>query len=150
LLRFQRADGSEFIKIADFGLGQRPDNPSGQMTTSVFGTKGYIDPVAQITQNFTAPSDIYSLGVTMRELLTGNKSLRRSIPGPPKFQALITTMTDPNVNNRPSARQTFEQVRTVLQRTPVPPVQKPEASALGLLVAGVAVVVGVCLLANAE
>jgi serine/threonine protein kinase len=149
LLRFQRVDGSEFIKIADFGLGQRPDNPSGQMTTSVFGTKGYIDPVAQSTQNFTAPSDIYSLGVTMRELLTGNRSSWGWIPGPPKFRTLIKSMTDSNVNNRPSARQIFERARAVLEEAPAPAAQKSEALAFGLMVAGAVVVVG-ALLANAE
>jgi serine/threonine protein kinase len=98
------------VKIADFGLGQRSDSRSG--TTSPFGTDGYIDPVAQIAKTFTPASDIFSLGITMIEVLTGSRDLRNSIPGPPEFQALIRSMTafDPfaktfNVDCRPTARQ---------------------------------------------
>ena len=110
LLRFTDANGSELIKIADFGLGQRPDNPSGPMTASPFGTVGYIDPIAQISQTFTPASDIYSLGVTARELLTGNKDLRNPIPGPPEFRALISSMTHFDLNRRPTARQIPQQI----------------------------------------
>jgi serine/threonine protein kinase len=150
LLRFKRADGSDLIKIADFGLGQRPDNPSGGMTTSVFGTKGYIDPIAQLTGHFAAVSDIYSLGVTMRELATGSRSLRTTVPGPKKFQDLIASMTDSNVENRPMAREVFERVQAILQAPTPPPVQESERNGLGWLLAGAAVVVGACLLAEGD
>ncbi len=115
LLRFRDAGGSELIKIADFGLGQRPDNPSGPMTASPFGTKGYIDPIAQMYQNFTPASDIYSLGITARELLTGSKDLRNPIPGPSEFRALISSMTHFDLNSRPTARQISQQVESILQ-----------------------------------
>jgi serine/threonine protein kinase len=146
LLRFNRADGSELIKIADFGVGQRPDSPCGLMTTSVFGTKGYIDPVAQISQRFSAASDIYSLGVTMRELLTGSKLFWIRIPGPPEFKSLIASMTDLNVNNRPAARQIFNQVQAILQATPAPAVQASAGNGLGWLLASAAVLIGACML----
>lgn len=120
LLRFRDAKESEIVKIADFGLGQRSDTLSG--TTSPFGTEGYIDPVAQITQRFTPASDIFSLGITMMELLTGSRNLRDSIPGPPEFQSLIRSMAafdlfvkDFNSNRRPTARQICEQMQLILQ-----------------------------------
>jgi serine/threonine protein kinase len=150
LLRFNRADGSELIKIADFGLGQRSDNPFGQMTTSVFGTKGYIDPVAQISRSFSAASDIYSLGVTIRELLTGNRIVWMWIPGPSEFRTLISSMTDANVNHRPTARQIFERVDTILHMTPVPAVQASAGKGVGALFAGAAVVVGLLILAAGD
>jgi serine/threonine protein kinase len=148
LLRFNRADGSELIKIADFGLGQRPDDPSGQMTTSVFGTKGYIDPVAQLTQKFAAASDIFSLGITLRELLTGSRSSWLGIPGPPEFQALIASMTDSNVDNRPTARQIFQRIQAILQAPPVRAIQESDDKGLGWLLAGAALVLGVLILAD--
>jgi len=150
LLRFNRPDGSELIKIADFGLGQRPDNPSGQMTTSVFGTEGYIDPVAKVTGHFKAASDIYSLGVTMRELLTGSRGLWNRIPGPHPFRALVASMTDPRPDNRPNARQIHGETRTILETPPVASVAESDSKGIGLLLAGAAVVLGACLLANAE
>jgi serine/threonine protein kinase len=150
LLRFKRADGSDLIKIADFGLGQRPDNPSGGMTTSVFGTKGYIDPIAQLTGNFAAVSDIHSLGVTIRELATGSRSLWNSVPGTTEFQALIASMTDSNVENRPMAREVFGRIQAILQAPPAPKVHEPQDNGLGWLLAGAAIFVGACLLADGE
>jgi len=43
------------------------------MTHSPFGTKGYIDPVAEATGIYDASSDIFSLARTINELLTGNR-----------------------------------------------------------------------------
>jgi len=150
LLRFKREDGSDLIKIADFGLGQRADNPFGQMTTSVFGTKGYIDPVALTSGKFRAASDIYSLGVTMRELLTGSRALWTGIPGPPELQALIASMTDADVEKRPTAREVFEQVRVILEAPVTAPVENHDANGLGWLLAGAAVIVGALLLGAGE
>jgi serine/threonine protein kinase len=155
LLRFRRGDGSELVKIVDFGVGQRIDNPCGQMTTSVFGTQGYIDPVAQATKTFTAASDIYSLGVTIRELSTGMKTLWFGvIHGPEEFRLLIGSMTDRDVKKRPTARQIFERVNEILQANPEGTVQhapltlkaavQQPANGLGLLVGGLALF-GLCL-----
>ncbi len=148
MLRFKRADGSDLIKIADFGVAQRPDNPSRRMTTSVFGTKGYIDPIALVSRNFRAASDIFSLGVTTRELLTGSRTLWNWIPGPPEFRALIASMTDSNVDKRPSAREVVQRVQAILQAPPVPVVQEFNGKVLGWLLAGAAVLFGVRLLAD--
>jgi len=60
-----KIDGRLLVKISDFGLGQRIDNPSGPMTHSPFGTKGYIDPVAEATGIYDASSDISLLLVQL-------------------------------------------------------------------------------------
>jgi len=127
-----------------------PDNPCGLMTTSVFGTKGYIDPVALATGNFRAASDVFSLGVTMRELLTGSRVPWIGIPGPPEFRSLILSMTDSDVDKRPTAREIFEQVQMILQTAPVPIIQELDREGLGWLLAGAAVVVGACLYADGD
>jgi serine/threonine-protein kinase len=150
LLRFKRADGSDLIKIADFGVGQRPDDPRQQMTTSVLGTKGYIDPAAQASGTFSTVSDIYSLGITMREVLTGSRIPWMWIPGPPEFRSLIASMTDPNPSNRPTARTICERAQAILQTTPVPAAPEFAGKGWGALLAGAALVVGVCMLATAD
>jgi len=140
LLRFRDANGSEIVKIADFGLGQRPDNPSGPMTASAFGTEGYIDPIARTNQNFISASDIYSLGITARELLTGRKDLRYAIPGPQEFQALISSMTQVDLSRRPTARQIFQHTELILQTTVAPTAPDSEGRGLLWLLAGAAAV----------
>jgi serine/threonine protein kinase len=133
----------EIIKLTDFGLAIRNDNPSGPMTCSPFGTEGYIDPVAKITGVLTTHSDIYSLGVTMRELLTGNreKSFWTTLPGPQEFRSLIDSMTERDVNKRPSARRIYETVEWLLTRPEPQPLNIPWAEIItfgGIALAAVA------------
>lgn len=137
LLRFRDANRSEIIKIADFGLGQRPDNPSGPMTASALGTKGYIDPIAQMYQNFAPASDIYSLGITVRELLTGSKDLQKTILGPSEFQDLIWSMTHHDPNWRPTARQVCQQIDSILRAPANRTVANSGGNGLFWLLAGV-------------
>lgn len=137
LLQFKYTTG-ERIKLTDFGLAQRPDNPSGGMTCSPYGTKGYIDPVAEATGIFTKESDIYSLGKTIRELLTGNREpmFLTMLPGPPEFRTLIESMTDLDVTKRPSPRYIYQTVEQLLSVPEMPPLQ---ISGKGLLAAAAAV-----------
>ncbi len=60
------------IKLIDFGIARLFD-PSKQTDTLKMGTAGYAPPEGYAGQGQTTPrSDIYSLGVTMHELLTGD------------------------------------------------------------------------------
>jgi serine/threonine protein kinase len=147
LLRFRNERRSGVVKITDLGLGQRSDRPSG--TTSPLGTIGYIDPAAQMTGKFTPASDIYSLGVTMAELLTGSRELRNPIPGPPEFQSLIRSMNafepsvkDFNVDRRPTARQICERTEYILRTYETPAARKTGGNGLwwGLGLTAVAVI----------
>jgi serine/threonine protein kinase len=128
----------ELIKLTDFGLAIRNDNPSGPMTCSPFGTKGYIDPVALATGVLTKESDIFSLGKTMRELLTGNREpmFLTMLPGPPEFRTLIESMTSLDVSKRPSAQQIYKTVEELLSVPEMPPLQ---ISGKGLLAAAAGV-----------
>ena len=152
LLRFRRPNGRDLVKIADFGLGQRPDHPWEMMTTSVFGTKGYIDPVALQNGSFPPASDIYALGITIREFLTGSRSLWNAVPGSSEFQRIVWAMTDSRVENRPTARNLYERIGNVLQaeKALVANVQEREAEGVGWLLAGAAVIVGACVLAEGK
>jgi serine/threonine protein kinase len=116
MLLFRRKNGGEIVKLIDFGLAHRPDNPSGPGTNSVYGTKGYIDPVAERTGYFFKKADIYSVGRTMRAIFTGSPdgALFRSIPGPMEFRNLIESMMHPDVTKRPTPRSIYQTLERVL------------------------------------
>lgn len=70
------------FKLGDFGLAQ-DNNTSSVFTNNAAGTLGYIAPEVIGGGPYTPASDIYSLGVTLKELLTGgiNKPMTDNILG---------------------------------------------------------------------
>jgi serine/threonine protein kinase len=72
-----QADGSKEIKVLDFGISKstNPKAPDKGLTsaTEIFGSAMYMSP-EQLTAsaNVDARADIWSLGVILYELLTGN------------------------------------------------------------------------------
>ncbi|XP_024965571.1 serine/threonine-protein kinase RIPK-like [Cynara cardunculus var. scolymus] len=74
-------DSDYTAKLSDFGLAK--DGPEGDDThvsTRVMGTHGYAAPEYLMTGHLTAASDVYSFGVVLVELLTGRKSMDKSLP----------------------------------------------------------------------
>ncbi|XP_028759580.1 probable serine/threonine-protein kinase PBL16 [Neltuma alba] len=68
-------------KLSDFGLAK--DGPVGDkshVSTRIMGTYGYAAPEYILTGHLTPRSDVYSFGVVLLELLTGRKSLDKSLP----------------------------------------------------------------------
>ena len=59
-------------KIADFGIA-RPQNSSMTAVGAVMGTPNYMSPEQVLSQNTTPRADIFSLGTTLYEMLTGVK-----------------------------------------------------------------------------
>ncbi|CAI5528600.1 unnamed protein product [Closterium sp. Naga37s-1] len=70
-------DGNWQAKIADFGLTKMGEgnayNP--QDSTRVLGTPGYVDPVYGRTRKATPANDVFSFGIVMLELLTGQRAI---------------------------------------------------------------------------
>jgi serine/threonine protein kinase len=62
-------DDTVTIKIADFGSSVFEDESSKVKT---FGTNGYISPEALLKVGFSYPTDIWSLGCIVFELITGD------------------------------------------------------------------------------
>jgi serine/threonine-protein kinase len=71
LVRHVRADGRAMAKLVDFGIARREVDPGLTATGSVLGTPAYLAPEALFGRKQTPPSDVYSLGATIFELLTG-------------------------------------------------------------------------------
>jgi serine/threonine-protein kinase len=66
-------DGSEHIKLLDFGLARDTREKSGTQTGIALGTPYYMSPEQAARPKDVSPaSDVWSVGVMMYELLTGH------------------------------------------------------------------------------
>jgi serine/threonine protein kinase len=65
------ADREGKIKIADFGVARSLGETQLTMAGSVLGSVGYLSPEQAAGRPVTPAADIYSLGATLYELLTG-------------------------------------------------------------------------------
>ena len=76
LMLTTRPDGTMCIKVLDFGVAKAPDdtNFSLTQTSSVVGSPGYMSPEQlKSAKGATVRSDIWSLGIVMYELVSGQK-----------------------------------------------------------------------------
>jgi tRNA A-37 threonylcarbamoyl transferase component Bud32 len=58
------------VKVTDFGIARAASSPLTQ-TSAVLGTAGYMSPEQALGQSVGPQSDLYSLGVVLFEMLTG-------------------------------------------------------------------------------
>ncbi len=96
------------IKIGDFGLCRIPlPLMNSWMTCTAQGTPEYMAPELSRGANFTANADIYSLGITGIELITGSRrreSIERVWIISSDFRSLLLQMTSEDPDERPDAR----------------------------------------------
>ncbi|MGL5042605.1 MAG: Stk1 family PASTA domain-containing Ser/Thr kinase [Culicoidibacterales bacterium] len=67
---FIKDDGT--IKIMDFGIAYQQEATPLTQTNAVMGSVHYLSPEQAKGENATVQTDIYSLGIVMFEMLTGN------------------------------------------------------------------------------
>ncbi|MCB9556569.1 MAG: protein kinase [Deltaproteobacteria bacterium] len=70
----RRSDGSELVKILDFGIAKvsgTDENNNLTKTGTVFGTPHYMSPEQALGQKVDRRADIYSVGVMLFEVFTG-------------------------------------------------------------------------------
>ncbi|MEV6510446.1 protein kinase [Streptomyces sp. NPDC051642] len=116
------------VKIADFGIAHFMNDPSGALTATgqIVGTSLYIAPERALGQPAGPPSDVYSLGCVLYQLLTGQAPFRAGsaiavlhhhldtppVPPrelgvglPPAFENYLLGLLAKRPEDRPTARQ---------------------------------------------
>jgi eukaryotic-like serine/threonine-protein kinase len=132
------------IKVADFGLAKAVSSQTNTATQGLLiGTVSYLPPELVMSGHADAPSDVYSAGVVLFELLTGRKPhigetpiqiayahVHRDVPPPsirlgpgripPYVDALVTRATARNAELRQPDAKVFlahvRQARRALQQ----------------------------------
>ncbi|MDQ6799229.1 MAG: protein kinase [Acidobacteriota bacterium] len=120
-------------KIADFGIA-RPLESSMTRAGSLMGTPNYMSPEQVLGDEMTPKADLFSVGVMLHELLTGNKPFAASDltttlnnvvyqPAPPIPGAIgdfVAALLAKTPENRPTASEALACVSS-LQATATPP-----------------------------
>ena len=124
------------IKITDFGIAMALNSTQLTQTNSVMGSVHYLPPEQASGKGSTIRSDIYSMGILMYELLTGDvpyrgdnaveialkhlkeplPSIRKYLPSiPQSIENVILKSTAKNPKNRyKDAREMYEDIKTSL------------------------------------
>jgi serine/threonine-protein kinase len=79
----RREDGSEFVKVLDFGISKSARAPDGKRVTragSIIGTPEYMSPEQAAGTNVDHRSDVYAFGVLAYEMLTGRLPFQGETP----------------------------------------------------------------------
>ena len=117
------ADGA--IKVSDFGLARASDLTTITHTGAALGTLSYTSPEEWNGIRADTRSDIYSLGITLYEMLTGSVPFRGDTL-PEIMGQHINTPHDPVRNKRPEiSSELAAVVDRCLQKDPIQRYQTP-------------------------
>ncbi len=72
LVRYERADGRAAVKLVDFGIARRAQDPGLTAEGLIVGTPPYLSPEVILGKGHSEASDVYAFGATLFEVLTGD------------------------------------------------------------------------------
>jgi tetratricopeptide (TPR) repeat protein len=138
IMLVERGGDSNFVKLLDFGLAKMKFQTKLTRTGIMVGTLNYMAPEQLANSDYSSASDIYSLGVTFYEIITGklafpgetatdimkqvlNKTpvephrFRPDIPG--LLNDLIMKMIEKRKESRPNISMIFENLQMLQDMT---------------------------------
>jgi serine/threonine protein kinase len=133
-----RGPGGEVVKVVDFGIaklmGLEDSVGDGRETRGVIGTVAYTSPERFKRDPYDARTDVYSVGVTVFEMLSGTlpyppgertllEQLMRQLADPPADLGVVVPDVPPEVrrvvmaclNHNPGVRPTLAVLASVLE-----------------------------------
>jgi serine/threonine protein kinase/Tol biopolymer transport system component len=115
----------ESVKLLDFGIAHAPEDLRFAETRerTVLGSPGYMSPEALLGEKVGPETDVFSLGVVMREMAWGTLSDKPGAdsqrgphldPLPPAFESLTQRMLDRDPSTRPSMSDVKAALETII------------------------------------
>ncbi|KAI4329189.1 hypothetical protein L6164_021481 [Bauhinia variegata] len=124
-------------KVADFGVSKFfPTENDSHISTAVVGTLGYLDPEYYISSRLNEKSDIYSFGIVLLELITGQPAIIRSHQNTHVVQWVspflaggdIRHIVDPKLQGGFDIGSMWKAVEVAIACVPQVSVQRPDMS----------------------
>ena len=107
------------VKVTDFGIARAINSAATMMyTNSVMGSAHYISPEQASGKTINVSTDIYSLGVVLYELLTGEVPFRGETPVSVALQHVKDRVIAPRIKNSLVPPQLEQVVLTALEKEP--------------------------------
>jgi serine/threonine protein kinase len=113
-----RSDRTDFVKLVDFGIAKLTDSPNAHLTQTgtVMGTPAYMSPEqAAGESSIDARSDIYSLGVTLFQMMTGKQPFAEA--GPSFGRILAAHLREPPPRPRAIHPEIPEELEEIILKT---------------------------------
>lgn len=76
-------------KLSDFGLSKVMDVGQSYVSSEVRGTFGYIDPEYRTDHHVNASGDVYSFGIVLLQLLSGQRVLDINFQRPMSLSKMV-------------------------------------------------------------
>nr|XP_043610914.1 probable serine/threonine-protein kinase PBL22 [Erigeron canadensis] len=80
-------------KLADFGLSKIIDTGLSHVSSEVRGTFGYVDPEYQKNSRVNASGDVYSFGIVLLQLLSGQRVINIDLQRPMSLGKMAKALT---------------------------------------------------------
>ena len=114
---------SGVVKLADFGVSNVTQGTMAQAKT-VIGSPMWMSPEAITGGGYTYTADIWSLGITIMELVSGGRPPRATLPSPLVAMYQIVNEPPPQLTCPPHSPELVELVELCLVKDPA---ERPDA-----------------------